>query len=128
MVVDGELGQGAEGAWVGGVVVAAEHDPALGEPADPEHIGHLVADGPGVGPAQLELEPGTPSPLGGSHATLAAQRRVGETVEEVGVAADQDVEVEGEVLTPLEALEAVEGDRLLNRGLMEPLEEQAMAA
>ena len=46
----------------------------------------------------------------GRHATLSPQRAIGVIKEVTGCNIDRDVVVERKVLTPLEGLEAVDGD------------------
>ncbi len=68
--------------------------------------------------------------MGGAHAPRAAQLGVGEAIEEVGTLAGQDVVAGGVVLAPLEAQEAIEGQRLGERarGAVAEVEQQAVAA
>jgi hypothetical protein len=60
------------------------------------------------------------------HGALAAQRAVGEVVEEPGVGADGEVGVEGEELGELEGLEAVDDEGFGEGRWSRSLEEEAV--
>src|SRR5262249_61891749 len=68
--------------------------------------------------------------LASRHRAAAAQLRVGEAIEEVGVTPRRQVERRGPELTELEADEAIERQRLVNRSARPQalVEEQAVAA
>ena len=77
----------------------------------------VLLDPLGIRPAELRLELRPGLPLGVGHAALAPELGGGEPVEEVRVLAHRHVVVRGEVLAPLEALEAVGAQLLAERTL-----------
>ena len=102
-----------QGPDVGRMVVGEEHEraPSAG-PFDPgtQQRRHRALDGLRVGSAESGLEFGPAQTLGLGHPTLAAQRAVGEVVEEPASGAHGQVGVEGEELGELERLEAVDDE------------------
>ena len=103
----------AQRAAVSRVIVGVEVERAGGEVVGQDRGEERVDarfDGLRVGPAELALELGSARLLEWGHGALAAQRAVGEVVEEPGVSADGEVGVEGEELGELEGLEAVDDE------------------
>lgn len=114
-----ELGYGRNGARIGGMLVGGEGE---GGEEGPVPVGrdlaHEEGEGgkegcPGRGEAAFEGGAGTFLSIG--HAAFAAQGGVGEAEEELGLGADEDVQVGGEVLGAFEGLEAV-GDEVFGEG------------
>src|SRR5687768_10010596 len=79
---------------------------------DREQVGDFLLDRARIGPAQAKLELGPSATLPGGHRAAPAALALGEAVEEVRRLAYRDVIARGVELAPLEALEAVEGQRL----------------
>lgn len=73
---------------------------------------HSSLDRLRVWPSELPLEFGAPPLLLGRHPAFAAQWALGEPVDEPALSSGRQVEVEGKELGVLEALEAVDGERL----------------
>jgi hypothetical protein len=76
-----------------------------------EQLGHSELDRLGIGASEQTLELGPTDLLAWGHGALAAQRAVGEVVEEPGSGADGEVGVEREELGELEGLETVDDER-----------------
>ena len=125
--------QATQRAAVGGVIVGVEHERARREVAGEDRGEKRVDarfDGLGIGPAEEALELGAARLLAVGHGALAAQRAVGEVVEEPGVGADGEVGVEGEELGELEGLEAVDDEGFAQSVVAKErgVEEEAVAA
>jgi hypothetical protein len=75
-----------------------------------KQIPHARFNRAGVGLAQSRLEGNAPSLLARRHTSLSPQRTIGVIQEIAGGDIDRDIVVEGEVLTPFEGLESVDGD------------------
>src|SRR5687768_7290971 len=82
---------------------------------DGEDGRHVLAGRPRVRAAELSLDACATALLRLSPSPAAAKLAVGEPVGEVGVRPGHQVKERGVILAVLEALEAVERDRLFNR-------------
>src|SRR5262245_49509013 len=75
----------------------------------------VLLDRPGVRPAALCLDPGNAPLLSGCPLSASSQLALRESVGEVRERSRDRMEQGGVILAVLEALEAVEGDRLADR-------------
>ena len=117
-----------ESSGISSVLVRADlHRSPRGQD-DSQQRSHLLLDRLGIRSSELELELCSPGLLCPRHASLASQLGIGEGIEEVGVGADGEVEVEGEILAELEGFESVDDERFVEVRGVETLEEQAMTA
>jgi hypothetical protein len=128
-MVDVAIREPPKGLRIGPVLIRVEVYPGAGGQLAGQELLHALAGGLGIGTAVQSLEAEALAPLEGGHRTAAPQLGVLETVEEVGLP-DQQVDVEGPVLTELEGAQAVEDQPLLGnrRGTQKLVEEQAVAS
>ncbi|MBK7701374.1 MAG: hypothetical protein IPI34_00055 [bacterium] len=112
------------------MIVAADHDAIRSPRHDVQQFGHAPADGFRVRATQRSLELGPAPFLPLCHAPFAPQWAVGMEQEVAGRGVDGHVVMEGEVLAPLEGLEAVDDDLGGGTDLLQLLgvEQQAVAA
>jgi hypothetical protein len=75
-----------------------------------QECGDPELDGLGIRASEGLFELGPPPTLEGSHRSLAAERAVGEVIEEPALGPGGEVGVEGEVLGELEGLEAIDDE------------------
>ncbi len=126
------LAQAAESAAVGGMVIGVEDQGVVSDMREErgKQGRHAELDGLWVRATEGAFEEGPFADLVWGHGALAAQRAVGEVVEQPAASADGEVGVEGEELGELEGLEAVDDEGFgEGEGVQEQLmEEEAVAS
>ncbi|MDO9069561.1 MAG: hypothetical protein Q7W05_14055 [Deltaproteobacteria bacterium] len=112
------------------MIVAANHDAIRTPRHDVQEFDHAPLDSLGIRATQRSLELGPAPFLPLCHAPFAPQRAVGMEQEVAGRGVDGHVVMEGEVLAPLEGLEAVDDDLGGGTDLLQlsGVEQQAVAA
>jgi len=105
--------QAAKGPRVGRMIVTVEDQGRVRRQAAHQRVqecGDRELDGLGIRASEGLFELGPPPTLERSHRSLAAERAVGEVIEEPALGPGGEVGVEGEVLGELEGLEAIDDE------------------
>jgi len=123
-------GHGFDRSLIGGMVITEHSCWRMTGQSDFKQLPHVIFDGFGIGPAQLQLQFLATSFLMLSHPALSAQLTVREIDEKVGSFLHRDMMMNRKVLAELEGLESIDNDFMERRTLLYHLvmEEHAMAA